>query len=142
MRLTFRWFSLPNTYNKMLEEDLRLSWFNIYAYGCRVYALKQEVCDGKEIKSLKVDTRAYLGYFVGYNARNLYRVWIPALNRVIISRDVLFDEQTFFDLKNEAMELDILEFQRFVETMKLESCAEFISLEIVIPDFEALMRGA
>ncbi|KAM4067965.1 reverse transcriptase (RNA-dependent DNA polymerase) [Hirsutella rhossiliensis] len=49
----------------------------------------------------KLDPRAYIGYLVGYNSTNIFRIWIPHLKKVISTRDVIFDELTYFDGKFE-----------------------------------------
>lgn len=36
--------------------------------------------------------RALIGYLIGYNSRNIFRIWQPPLQKVIRSRDVTFDE--------------------------------------------------
>ena len=45
----------------------------------------------------KLVPRAYIGYLVGYDSTNIFRVWIPHQGKDISTRDVLFDEDTFFD---------------------------------------------
>ena len=40
--------------------------------------------------------RAYIGYLVGYDSRNIFRIWILSRNQVIRIRDVTFDEKTFY----------------------------------------------
>jgi hypothetical protein len=44
---------------------------------------------------MKLDPRAHIGYLVGYNSTNIYRVWIPYKGIVISTRDMIFDEYTF-----------------------------------------------
>ena len=41
--------------------------------------------------------RADIGYLVGYNASNIFKIWIPEDHSVICTRDVEFDEDSFFD---------------------------------------------
>ena len=41
--------------------------------------------------------RAHIGYLVGYDSSNVYRVWIPHLKHVIRARDVRFDESKGYD---------------------------------------------
>ena len=43
-------------------------------------------------KSHKLEERADLGWLMGFEGSNIYRVWIPHKNRVIRSRDVRIDE--------------------------------------------------
>ncbi|KAL6360878.1 hypothetical protein LRP88_06586 [Fusarium phalaenopsidis] len=47
--------------------DLSPDWSGIYAYGC-----------------------------LGYKARNLYRIWVPRLEKVILTRNVRFNEHVFY----------------------------------------------
>ena len=67
---------------------------HLRVYGSRCYPLIH-----KEERKHKLDPRAHLGYLVGYEASNIYRVWVPGKkpNQVIRSRAVRFDEQLFFD---------------------------------------------
>jgi hypothetical protein len=59
----------------------------------------------KKKRLSKLDPRAHIGYLVGYNSTNIYRIWILYKGIVISTRDVIFDKKTFFDGKRE----DILE---------------------------------
>lgn len=58
-------------------------------YGCRAYALRTQN---------KLTPRALIGYLVGYDASNIYRIWLPKAKsrahqgKVIRTRDVTFKE--------------------------------------------------
>jgi len=77
--------------------DLRPDWSGIYAYGCRAYALEKEREANQKRLFYKTHPRAHIGYLVGYRASNIYRVWVPELQRVITTRNVAFDEDVFYD---------------------------------------------
>ena len=65
---------------------------HLHPYGCRAYPLN------KVIPRLdKMEPRAMIGYLVGYDSTNIYRIWIPSQMRVIRTRDVTFDHSRFFD---------------------------------------------
>ena len=51
----------------------------------------------KKNKRNKLDPRAHIGYLVGYDSTNIYRIWIPHKGKVISTRDVIFDETKVFD---------------------------------------------
>jgi hypothetical protein len=57
---------------------------------------------------------AYIGYLVGYDSTNIYRIWILYKGIIISTRDIIFDEKMFFDgkwmdiLKDLHTELDML----------------------------------
>ena len=53
----------------------------------------------KKKRLSKLDPRAYIGYFVGYNSTNIYRIWILYKGIVISTRDVIFNKKTFFNGK-------------------------------------------
>nr|CEG03241.1 unnamed protein product [Fusarium acuminatum CS5907] len=95
--------------------DLRPDWSRIYAYGCKAYPLIQERLEGKHRRAFKTSPRAHVGYLVGYTAHNLYRVWLPLLGKVIITRDIRFDENTFYEPKTESLnELTVQELGDWV----------------------------
>lgn len=56
--------------------------------GSRAYVLNKSI-----EKNLKTDPRAFVGYQVGYEGTNIYRIWIPSQKRVVRTRDVHFDEK-------------------------------------------------
>ncbi|KAM4067608.1 reverse transcriptase (RNA-dependent DNA polymerase) [Hirsutella rhossiliensis] len=74
------------------------------AYGCRAYAMTSNAQLGKK-KRQKLDPRSHIGYLVGYNSTNIFRIWIPQRRKVISTRDVIFDEFTYFDGKFEQPQL-------------------------------------
>jgi len=53
----------------------------------------------KKKRLSKLDLRAHIGYLVGYNSTNIYRIWIPYKGIVISTRDIIFNKKTFFDRK-------------------------------------------
>ncbi|KAK2770917.1 reverse transcriptase domain protein [Colletotrichum kahawae] len=65
-------------------------------YGCRAYPLTTSYKKG-ENKSHKTDPRAHIGYLCGYESTNIFRIWIPALDKVMRTRDVTFDETVMYD---------------------------------------------
>lgn len=74
---------------------------HLKVYGCKAYAMTENAQEKKN-RLRKLDARAYIGYLVGYQSTNIYRIWIPekGLNRGVIStRDVIFDEKSLFDGK-------------------------------------------
>jgi len=51
----------------------------------------------KKKRLSKLDPRAHIGYLVGYDSTNIYRIWIPYKGIVISTRDIIFNKKTFFD---------------------------------------------
>jgi hypothetical protein len=48
-------------------------------------------------KKQKLRSRAQIGYLLGYNSSNIFRIWIPQEHKVIATRDVTFDESKKYD---------------------------------------------
>jgi hypothetical protein len=46
--------------------------------------------------ALKTKPHAEIGYLVGYDLTNIFRIWIPSKYEVRRVRDVTFDEETFY----------------------------------------------
>jgi hypothetical protein len=60
---------------------------HLRAFGSRAYALNYHL---NQLDRL--EPRVHIGYLVGYESTNIFRVWIPQLSRIISTRDVTFDE--------------------------------------------------
>jgi hypothetical protein len=83
--------------------------------GCRAYVYRRDIKAAD-----KTEPRAHIRYLIGYDLSNIYRVWIPSLDRVIRTRDVIFKWQ--FTSKDDALNStstgEITEQE--VETLDLE----------------------
>ena len=40
--------------------------------------------------------RAWIGYLVRYQSSNIFKIWNPVTNQVILTRDVVFNEDEIF----------------------------------------------
>ena len=65
---------------------------HLKAYGCKAYAHIHNLP-----KKMKLEERAHVGHLVGYDSTNIFRIWIPSRQRVIRTRDVMFNEGKFYD---------------------------------------------
>ena len=101
-RQYFRWYK-PEIVTR-ITVDLRPDWNRIYVYGARVYLLIKERKTRKEKQAFKVMPRTYIEYLVGYVTSNIYRIWVPQLDQVIVTRNVVFDESKLYSktLKQQA----------------------------------------
>ena len=73
---------------------------HLKAYGCRSYVLIKSARDpDKPKKRQKLRPKAHISFLVGYESTNIYRIRIPHKKKVISARDVLFDEEEFYDRK-------------------------------------------
>ena len=59
--------------------------------GSKAYVLIQAK-KREKLTLHKLQSKAVEGWLVGMQASNIYRVWIPQIDRVIVSRDIRVDE--------------------------------------------------
>jgi len=89
----------------------------MHVYGCKTYTLDKRIKRGD-----KLAPRALIGHLVGYDSTNIYRIWIPSLRKVIRTRDVTFDETSFYDPKGQ--NIDYLLREALEDTIQTISLPE------------------
>jgi hypothetical protein len=57
-----------------------------------VFVLNKHLLRGDKLKD-----RTFKGFLIGYDTSNIYRVWLPNINRVIPVRDVRFIDELYKD---------------------------------------------
>ena len=93
-------------------------------YGCKAYAHIPKIP-----RLEKLAARANIGYLVGYNSTNIFRIWIPSLHKVIATRDVTFDELTQYE-PIELNKEDKLQIKEIIEVIEMPtSTVEAIELD-------------
>ena len=65
---------------------------HLQVYGCKAYSLSHGIP-----RMHKLRPRALIGYLIGYDSTNIYRIWLPTQDRVIRTRDVTFNEKALYD---------------------------------------------
>jgi hypothetical protein len=76
---------------------------HLRVYGCCAYALRPQIPRGD-----KLSPQALIGYLVGYDSSNIYRVWLPNATsrahqgKVIWIQDVTFKKDLFFQHRDES----------------------------------------
>ena len=75
---------------------------HLKVYGCKAFALTADTLARRNRLS-RLSPRAWIGYSVGYASTNQFRIWLPTVNRVIVTRDVHFNEECMFDGKLETL---------------------------------------
>jgi hypothetical protein len=72
---------------------LSLAYLQLYRY--RAYILNKTI-----LKLDKLTTRVYIGYLIGYNSINIFRIWIPSIEKVIRTRDITFDKKIKYSISD------------------------------------------
>jgi len=65
---------------------------HLRVYGCRAY-----VHIPNRLRLDKLEPKAEVGYLVGYESTNIFRIWIPSWDVIVASRDVTFSETIEYD---------------------------------------------
>ena len=64
----------------------------LHKIGCKAYALDKNVPCKQKFKE-----QAHIDHFVGYDSTNIFRIWILSQRKIICTKDVLFDENFFYN---------------------------------------------
>ncbi|KAF7543720.1 hypothetical protein G7046_g9943 [Stylonectria norvegica] len=65
--------------------------------GCKAFAMTENAQKKEQRLKSRTAPKAWIGYLVGYNSQNIFRIWNPATNSVYVTRDVVFNEDKLFD---------------------------------------------
>jgi hypothetical protein len=108
----------------IVVKDRKPRQAHLRAYGCKVFAMSADAL-GKKKRLQKLNPKAWIGYLVGYNSTNIYRVWNPLTNEVIAVRDVAFNEDEFFsgditDLKDDLLRTTEEELRVMMQEVRLQ----------------------
>ena len=129
----------------VVVEDRKPEQAHLKVYGCKAFAMTSDA--QKKAKRLqRLKPKAWIGYLVGYDSTNIYRIWNPTLNKVFRTRDVIFNEDVVYDGKTEPPEISVAQLRDLVNTImepnsvpEPEDIVESQGFQIVIPTFEGDM---
>jgi hypothetical protein len=102
---------------------------HLKVYGCLAYAMTSDA-QLKRQRLKRLRSRVNIGWLVGYNSTNIYRIWIPKLGKLATMRDVLFDEGVTF-------KRDLDPFPESDKTAVEDFIQQAIDDTSVIPNIEA-----
>ncbi|RYP53280.1 hypothetical protein DL770_010999 [Monosporascus sp. CRB-9-2] len=106
----------------MMVTDRKPHLGHLRVYGYKAYALTKSV-QRKQNRKRKLDPKAWIGYLVGYQSSNIYRIWNPLTNKVVATRDVIFDEKSTFsgnldDLKDDLLKVTEDELRHLLDEVE------------------------
>jgi hypothetical protein len=89
---------------------------HLHIIGSKAYWLMHNIPRKK-----KLNARASIGYLVGYDSTNIWRIWNPRNGyKIIRTRDVYFDEGQKFDPQDVPHLLQLDSFESHADTISLE----------------------
>jgi hypothetical protein len=92
----------------------------------------------KKNRRQRLDPRGWIGYLVGYNSTNIYRVWNPLTNKVISTRDVIFNEKETFSGDIQHLRDDLRELMLENPGIPLPFRIQTVSLKVQDLKFKVL----
>ena len=114
-------------------EDRKPHQAYLRTYGYKAFALTTEA-QTKSNRLQRLNPKAWIGYLVGYSSTSIYRIWNPLTNKIINTRDVVFNEAEPFDGNIEALKRDCLH-------VRLDELQQLL-LTIAEPEVENLQPSA
>lgn len=103
---------------------------HLRVYGCKAFAMTTEA-QRKSNRLERLKPRAWIGYLVGYQSTNIFRIWNPKLGTVISTRDVTFNEDESFNGDLTQMKDDLRQMSREELTAIFRDIEEPTNLEDV-----------
>jgi hypothetical protein len=90
-------------------------------YRCKAFAMTTDAL--KKVNRLqRFNPKAWIGYLIGYDSTNVYRVWNPVMNKVVRTRDVTFNEYETFSRDIETLKDDMLKIRLDELSTLLQEC--------------------
>lgn len=87
-----------------LTTDFRPNQNRIYIYRAQAYLIIKEYKAERNKRVYKVILHSYLSYLVKYIVSNIYRIQVPVLNKVIITKNMIFDKNILYLVTREQEE--------------------------------------
>jgi hypothetical protein len=111
--------------NGKVFEDMKPNQAHLRVYGCKVYSLTTKYMK-KEKRLQRYHPKAWIGFLVGYDSTNVFRIWNPKLGIVVSARDVIFNEDEVFDgdldkLRNDLATTTIDEIAELLNSVHIQN---------------------
>jgi hypothetical protein len=127
-RCSSKWITPYDAFHTFLAQRDKISLdpkkpqqAHLKTYGCKAFAMTKEA-QLKKIRLQRFDPKAWIGFLVGYDSTNNYRIWNPSLNKVVSTRDVVFNEDAFFSgdvqqLKDDLLHVNVNELSELLKNI-------------------------
>ena len=101
--------------------NLRPNQNGIYIYSSRAYLIIKDREVGRNKRVFKIISRGHIGYLVKYVTSNIYKIWVPVLNKVIIIRNIIFNENIFYKKNHKHTKGHSIEITKDIVELLLEN---------------------
>ena len=107
--------------NGISTQHKRPDQSHLRAYGCKAFAMTTDALK-KTNRLQRFNPKAWIGYLIGYDSTNVYRIWNPVINKVVRTRDVTFNEYETFSGDLQTLKDDMLKIQLDELSKLLQEC--------------------
>ena len=73
----------------VIESKFNLA--HLIQFKAKAYSIDKHISRKKKMK-----IKAHIGFFVEYDSRNIFNIWVSSQHKIIRMRDVIFDEDNFY----------------------------------------------
>jgi hypothetical protein len=93
--MLFDWQSSLIRLQRLLKKSIRWELDHLKIFDCKTYVLlkKSDVSS----RSKKMKTRAFVDYLIDYDSINIFKVWNLEKDDVNDYKDIIFDENAYYD---------------------------------------------
>ena len=111
-------------WESVVIEEQKSQQAHLKVYDCKTYYMITDIL--KKINHLdQLKSRIWINYLVNYDSTNVYWIWNLIFNKMIWTRDIIFDEKMIFDEDIEAARLELKKTQ-IAQNMSLDQLAELL----------------
>lgn len=129
-----RFFTFLAYRDGVVASERRPQQAHLRVFGCKAFVMSPEA-HKKRNRKQRFNPKAWIGYLVGYNSTNIYRIWNPAKNRVVIARDVIFNEKETFSgdiqhVKDDLLHIASEELEALLQRVEIPEVDDTLSNSI------------
>lgn len=117
---------------KKVSEPCKSLLYLLKAYEWKCYVLIKSKSDPQyQSKRQKHNTKAHIGFLMGYESINIYRVQIPYKKKVTSVKNITFDKDKLWDGKRIQISIDnIKKLNKAIEMVELPQSEEIEDLQL------------
>ncbi len=115
LMIQLRWNSSLIRLQRLFKKSIRWELYHLKIFDCKTYVLLKDA--NVSSRSEKMKARAFVDYLIDYDSINIFRIWNFEKDDVSDYRDVIFDENAYYDIydKNKRHLIKELERKNFVQ---------------------------
>jgi hypothetical protein len=126
----------------VVVEDRKPQQAHLKVYGCKAFTMTTDAMK-KASRLQRLKPKVWIGYLVGYDSTNIYRIWNPQLNKVFRTREVTFNEDSVYNEERKATQVELDKLQSIISNIEELENEESLDtdLQTEYEDSHTFIRG-